>query len=520
MSQPINAGKKTVVAGEIGNAADFNGVQDNYDDQIRNLAKLIKSLWVAGFAASISGTTIVVTHDGADAWANGKRFSSPHKVKDTTNTVPSSSVDATSYQARLNAIATAYEAHRTSTTYHQNGDTVNVVTSGSAVDLATARTRAKELKKLINAHMGQAQGAGSPVHYVPDGQNRISSILPDLLQVSDSGGDTVTITADATEAQLVTATNDLTTKWLAHLNAEIFDAFEFTAQPSDPNPYYVYINSSTNVLAASLAVPGNQHVVLCSVIWNGTTLSSLTDLRAAYVHMDLLQIATKMRFGDLKTYLELFVGTGSALGSIGFGGAPNATALIDLVSTTRGFRAPSMTTTQRDAIVSPATGLLIYNTSNSRYEFYNGTSWQSVGADGSAFSGIISKDHDPASQTYAVGLTTLATYDIGANGQQFPQRVILPATVDANLNSRITFEFHDGTTKDVDNTDTANAKHLALDDLIDELMAGDAAATNNGKRVRKAILKVNNLSGGGILADLGAFRYRAYAAPIGTGAAL
>lgn len=68
-----------------------------------------------------------------------------------------------------------------------------------------------------------------------------------------------------------------------------------------------------------------------------------------------------------------------ASGNVGIGGTAVATALVDLVSTTKGFRAPSMTTTQRDAIVSPATGLLIYNTTLNFYQVYNGTAWTSVG---------------------------------------------------------------------------------------------------------------------------------------------
>ena len=66
-------------------------------------------------------------------------------------------------------------------------------------------------------------------------------------------------------------------------------------------------------------------------------------------------------------------------GNMGVGGVATGTAILDLVSTTKGFRAPSMTTAQRDAIVSPATGLLIYNTTLNFYQVFNGTSWTSVG---------------------------------------------------------------------------------------------------------------------------------------------
>ena len=57
-----------------------------------------------------------------------------------------------------------------------------------------------------------------------------------------------------------------------------------------------------------------------------------------------------------------------------------ASAVLDVSSTTKGMLIPRVTTTQRDAISSPATGLLIYNTSLSALQFYNGSSWASVGS--------------------------------------------------------------------------------------------------------------------------------------------
>jgi len=44
------------------------------------------------------------------------------------------------------------------------------------------------------------------------------------------------------------------------------------------------------------------------------------------------------------------------------GSQPDASAMLDVKSTTQGFLPPRMTTTQRDAISSAATGLIIYNT--------------------------------------------------------------------------------------------------------------------------------------------------------------
>ncbi len=57
--------------------------------------------------------------------------------------------------------------------------------------------------------------------------------------------------------------------------------------------------------------------------------------------------------------------------------APAATAALEVRSTTKGLLLPRMTTTQRDAIVSPAAGLLIYNTTTGKLNFFS-TTWEAV----------------------------------------------------------------------------------------------------------------------------------------------
>jgi hypothetical protein len=53
----------------------------------------------------------------------------------------------------------------------------------------------------------------------------------------------------------------------------------------------------------------------------------------------------------------------------------NASAKVQIDSTTKGFLPPRMTTTQKNAIASPATGLQIYDSTLNRPCFYDGTSW-------------------------------------------------------------------------------------------------------------------------------------------------
>src|SRR5690349_4204876 len=58
----------------------------------------------------------------------------------------------------------------------------------------------------------------------------------------------------------------------------------------------------------------------------------------------------------------------------------SASACLDLTSTTQGALLPRMTTTQQNAISTPATGLMVYNTSNNLQSVYNGTVWQQWGS--------------------------------------------------------------------------------------------------------------------------------------------
>ncbi len=63
--------------------------------------------------------------------------------------------------------------------------------------------------------------------------------------------------------------------------------------------------------------------------------------------------------------------------SLGLGTAtPDASATLELLSTTTGFLPPRMTATQRDAISSPAEGLIVYDLTNNKPDFYNGTVWR------------------------------------------------------------------------------------------------------------------------------------------------
>jgi hypothetical protein len=58
--------------------------------------------------------------------------------------------------------------------------------------------------------------------------------------------------------------------------------------------------------------------------------------------------------------------------------AADASAILELESTTKGLLLPRLTTVQRDAIGSAAEGLLIYNTTTNKLNFYTGAAWEAV----------------------------------------------------------------------------------------------------------------------------------------------
>lgn len=67
--------------------------------------------------------------------------------------------------------------------------------------------------------------------------------------------------------------------------------------------------------------------------------------------------------------------------NVGIGtNTPDSSAILHLESTDMGFLWPRMSTVQRDAIVSPAEGLTIYNIQDSTIQYWNGVCWMSVWA--------------------------------------------------------------------------------------------------------------------------------------------
>jgi len=86
--------------------------------------------------------------------------------------------------------------------------------------------------------------------------------------------------------------------------------------------------------------------------------------------------------------------------------SPNASARLDITSTTQGVLLPRMTTTDRGNIASPADGLTIYNTTTKTQDVYNNTRWL----------------------TGSAGLTGSATLDFGSTAAQTSSDLTITVT--------------------------------------------------------------------------------------------
>ena len=97
----------------------------------------------------------------------------------------------------------------------------------------------------------------------------------------------------------------------------------------------------------------------------------------------------------------------------------SSSAIVQINSTTQGFLFPRMTTAQRNAIVSPAVGLIIYNTTDLVLNQWNGTQWTEVGGGGlsllndalmtTTLTQVVDKDNTPSILSISTGSVGIGT---------------------------------------------------------------------------------------------------------------
>jgi hypothetical protein len=109
-----------------------------------------------------------------------------------------------------------------------------------------------------------------------------------------------------------------------------------------------------------------------------------------------------------------------AQNSIGIGTqSPHSSAVLDVSSTTRGLLAPRMTTAQRNGIVSPANGLLVYDTDVNSFFNYNGSAWVNLAAGGGGNGWSLTGNAGTIAGSNFIGTTDLQPLHIRVNNRRF-----------------------------------------------------------------------------------------------------
>jgi len=98
------------------------------------------------------------------------------------------------------------------------------------------------------------------------------------------------------------------------------------------------------------------------------------------------------------------------------GANAHPSAFVDISSTTQGVLIPRMTSTQRAAISSPATGLMVYETDPCNCFYYYNAGWVKIGSGTSAGNWGLTGNAGITSSTNFIGTTDTAEVKIKSNG--------------------------------------------------------------------------------------------------------
>ncbi|MBK9338894.1 MAG: hypothetical protein IPM98_21110 [Lewinellaceae bacterium] len=162
---------------------------------------------------------------------------------------------------------------------------------------------------------------------------------------------------------------------------------------------------------------------------------------------------------------------------------PDPSAILDVKSTDKGMLVPRMSTGQRTAIATPATGLLVFDTTTGGFWFYNGTAWISLsGGSGSYAAGpgisIVGSTISNAGDTNALNDITIGSNAGGSLFGTYPNPTIATGavgTVELANNSITSSKIADGAvTGDDIAPATITAVNLATNSITTAKINDDA----------------------------------------------
>ena len=129
-----------------------------------------------------------------------------------------------------------------------------------------------------------------------------------------------------------------------------------TAVPSQ----LIEINANFNTIGAGIRAGGNSKDFIISA----------KDSRDLYLSTNFSSSITEVQFA-VKHNIGVLIKDDAST-------TMNASARLEVASTTQGFLPPRMTTTQKNAIATPSSGLVVYDNTTNKLCCYNGSTWNDL----------------------------------------------------------------------------------------------------------------------------------------------
>jgi hypothetical protein len=190
---------------------------------------------------------------------------------------------------------------------------------------------------------------------VPDGSGNVIISIPPIVNIYNSDG-----SLPEAEQRIVALENDALLTFTSTNGDTVYSSIA-----GDPN---IFISSTSTAISGFGDITGGNFlsntgngVIGASTIGNGVSASSTSGI-------GLVASSTS-------GISAVVSGMGALIENTGASPALDASAILELKSTTKGVIFPRMTTTQRNAIASPATGLTVDDiTLNGLFRF-DGVNW-------------------------------------------------------------------------------------------------------------------------------------------------